>query len=139
MLTSEALAGIVTWLLTAGTLYCLCRQYMGKYNPPVLGKATGEKVVQYARNADLKEKMTQVKDSCTSVFRRREHGSTETTDANADEKDNKSTTKTLGSIFSGLKHRSTGTDDQESKRKNATVSPPALSTGTEQKTGDNIV
>jgi adenylyl- and sulfurtransferase ThiI len=78
---------------------------MGKYKPPVVGLATGEKVVQYARNVDLKEKMTQVKDSCTSVFRRRKHGSTETSDANAEEKEKETTTSKLGSIF---KHRSTG-------------------------------
>jgi hypothetical protein len=138
MLTSEALAGIVTWLLTAGMLYCLYRQYMGKYKPPVVGLATGEMVVRYARNVDLKEKMTQVKDLCTSVFRRRKHGSTETSDANAEEKEKETTTSKLGSIF---KYRSTGAGnvDREGKGKNAEVSPPALSTGTEQKTGDNIV
>jgi hypothetical protein len=147
VLTFEALAGIITWLLTAGMLYCLYRQYVGKYKPPQGGLTAGEKVVQYVKNVDMREKMTQVKDSCTTAFSRRKHGSTDTGDANADEKDKHTTTGTLGSIFRSPKHRNPGTGtgtgigtvDPESKRKQDIVPPLAMATGTEQRTGDNMV
>jgi hypothetical protein len=112
---------------------------MGNYKPPQGGLMAGEKVLQYVKNVDIRKNMTQVKDSCTTAFSRRKHGSTDTGDENADEKDKHTTTGTLGSIFRSPKHRNPGTVDPESKRKQDTVPSLAMATGTEQKTGDNMV
>jgi hypothetical protein len=139
--TFEALADIVTWLLTARVLYCLYRQYMGKYKPQQVGLTAGEKVVQCAKNMNFKEKMTQVKDSCTSVFRHLKRGRPKTSNTDAGEKDKHTTTSTVGSISNILKHRSIGTGNvvRKSRDKKAVASPPALSTDTEQKTDDSMV
>jgi hypothetical protein len=75
------------------------------------------------------------------ALRRRKHGNTETSNANADEKVRVSTTSALGTIFRGLKRGSTSTGhvDQESKGREAKVPQAALFTGTEQNTSDSMV
>jgi hypothetical protein len=77
---------------------------MGEFKPQQVELTAGEKVVQFAKNMDLKEKMTQVKDSCTSVFKRLKRGSTKTRNTDAGEKDKHTTTSTSGSISNVLKH-----------------------------------
>jgi hypothetical protein len=134
VLTFKALAGIVTWLLTAGMLYYLYRQWIGNYKRPKPGPEKGEKLIKSTKNADQKEKTTEAVGSWTSIFKHRISRSAGSNGMDAEGRDKPTTTSTLGSIFSGFKHRSTRTSDVDREGKGKEAADPTSA----QRTNDSM-
>jgi hypothetical protein len=108
-------------------LYYLYRQWMGNCKRPKPGPEKGEKLTKSTESADQKERTTEIAGSWTSVFRRHLFQSAEPNGMDAERQEKPTTTSTLGSMLSGLKHRSTRTSDidGEGKGKEAAVSTSA--------------
>jgi hypothetical protein len=78
MLTYKALAGILTWILTAGLLFYLYYRWMYHSKSPRVSVKSDKRDTYRAGAVELEEKTKQGASGWTSIFKDRNSGNTRT-------------------------------------------------------------